>query len=533
MSRRKKPGQDKLMPEKEKFYITTSIPYLNAPPHLGFALEALQADTLARYNRLSGKDVFFLSGADEHGAKVMRAAEAAGKTPKEFVDGLAEIFQDLLGKLNISNDDFIHTSDQKRHWPGAQLLWKKLAGSGDIYKSFYKGLYCVGHEAFVTEKDLKDGVCELHKKPPEAVEEENYFFKLTKYKETLKKKIESGELQILPDWRKTETLNMLEEIGDISFSRPSKDILWGVPVPGDTSQTMYVWCDALPNYITALGYGGEDGRFEKYWPADVHVIGKDIVKFHTIFWPAMLMSAGLLLPKTIFVHGFINVKGEKMSKSVGNVIDPFPLIEEYGAEAVRFYLAHEISTFSDSDYSPEHFESVYDGFLVNGLGNLLSRVAKMLSTFPAVIKPEESKLANYPLKKNLNFLASDAAKFAFEETTPASVVDGMLWPAYKKAMESYDISQAIKTVWIFLGRMDEYVEEYKPYKKLKSDPEGAKAVLWHLAYSLASCAWMMRPFLPDTAEKILKTLGADGKLDKGWSEFRVGEAAHLFPRLKK
>src|SRR3990167_1528800 len=279
---------------KEKFYITTSIPYLNAKPHLGFALEALQADILARYSRLLGKDVFFLSGTDEHGAKVMKAAEVAGKSPKEFTDEFSGFFQDLLKKLNISNDDFIRTSDKKRHWPGAQLLWKKLADSGDIYKGFYKGLYCVGHEAFITEKDLKDGLCEIHKKPPEVVEEENYFFKLSKYKGGLRKIIESGGFQILPASRKMETLNMLEEIGDISFSRPSKDISWGVPVPDDATQTMYVWCDALSNYITALGYGQEPRenakRFSTWWPAGVHVVGKDIFKFHAIFWPAMLIS---------------------------------------------------------------------------------------------------------------------------------------------------------------------------------------------------------------------------------------------------
>ncbi|MDP3934730.1 MAG: methionine--tRNA ligase, partial [Candidatus Giovannonibacteria bacterium] len=239
----------------EKFYITTSIPYLNAKPHLGFALEALQADAIARYGRLLGKDVFFLSGTDEHGAKVMKAAEAAGKTPKEFVDSLAKIFQSLLKKLNISNDDFIRTSDEKRHWPGAQLLWEKLAASGDIYKGFYKGLYCVEHEAFITEKDMEGGVCILHKKPPEKVEEENYFFKLSKYTNRLKEALIKSEIKILPDFRKEETLNMLKEIGDVSFSRPAKDISWGVPVPGDATQTMYVWPDALANYITALGFG--------------------------------------------------------------------------------------------------------------------------------------------------------------------------------------------------------------------------------------------------------------------------------------
>ena len=519
--------------EKKKFYITTSIPYLNAKPHLGFALEALQADVIARYQRLLGKEVFFLSGTDEHGAKVMKAAEAAGKSPKEFTDELSGAFQDLLKKLNISNDDFLRTSDQKRHWLGAELLWKKLADSGDIYKGFYKGLYCVGHEAFITEKDLKDGLCEIHKKPPEVVEEENYFFKLSKYINRLRSIISNGEIKILPSFRKEETLNMLKEIGDVSFSRPSKDISWGVPVPGDASQTMYVWCDALANYITALGFGSSDEtKFKKYWPADMHVVGKDIIKFHTIFWLAMLVSAKLPLPKTIFVHGFINVKSEKMSKSVGNMIGPLPLIEKYGAEAVRFYLAHEISTFGDSDYSDEHFSDVYDGLLVNGLGNLLSRVARMMGAFSSIAKPGESRLANYPLKKNLNFLASAASKFAFEEATPSFIVDGMLWPAYKKAMESYDISSAVKNVWIFLGRLDEYIEGYKVYKMVKFQPEEAKIILWHLAYSLASSAWMLKPFIPETADKILSALGVGADSREPWTKFSAKGTPHLFTRIK-
>ena len=523
------------MPNKEKFYITTSIPYLNAQPHLGHALEFVQADVIARYQRLFNKDVFLLSGTDEHGAKVMRAAAAAGKTPKEFVDDLSSKFWGLLLKMNIKNDDFIRTSDRLRHWPGAQLLWTKLRDSGDIYKNFYKGLYCVGHEAFVTEKDLnKDGLCEDHKKAPEAVEEENYFFRLTKYKDELKKKIASGEIRILPESRKVETLNMLANIGDISFSRPAKDIPWGVPVPGDATQTMYVWCDALPNYITALGFGTEnDAKFKKFWPADVHVIGKDIIKFHTIFWPAMLMSAGLPLPKTIFIHGFIHVKGEKMSKSTGNVVNPAPLIEKYGADAVRFYLAHEIQAFEDSDYSGEHFHQVYEGLLVNGLGNLAARSLKMASVLGAITKPEENAAARYPIKRNLDLLAAHEKTLALEEAAPVFLMDNLAWPKYKEAMERYDISSAIKLVWSFLGRLDEYIEEYKVYKMLKEDPPGAKIILWQILYSLASAAWMIKPFLPDTSEKILESLGVSSSSQDPWREFTPKSILHLFPRIQQ
>ncbi|KKT59872.1 hypothetical protein A3G55_04555 [Candidatus Giovannonibacteria bacterium RIFCSPLOWO2_12_FULL_44_25] len=529
--------------EKDKFYITTSIPYLNAPPHLGFALEALQADVVARHSRLRDKDVFFLSGTDEHGAKIARAAGEAQKTPKEFVDGLAVVFQDLLKKLNISNDDFIRTSDKERHWPGAQLLWKKLAEAGDIYKSFYKGLYCVGHEAFITEKDMEGNVCAIHKKPPEAIEEENYFFKLSKYTNRLLEAISKEDMKILPSFRKEETLNMLKEIGDVSFSRPSKDIAWGVPVPSDATQTMYVWCDALANYITALGYGESFGsptstgnrtsKFERFWPADIHVVGKDIMKFHTIFWPAMLMSAGLSLPKIIFVHGWVNVKGEKMSKSLGNVIDPIPLIEKYGSEAVRFYLAHETSVFGDSDYSDKHFSEIYSGLLVNGLGNLLARTLKMISLYPAISKPEEGALARYPIKKNLEFLTTGEKKrWSFEQASPSFLVDNVLWLAYQKAMAAYEISQAIKNIWIYLGRLDEYIEDYKLYKMVKSQPEEAKVVLWHLAYSLASVAWMIKPFMPETADKILLSLGVEPTSREEWKEFSAKEFAHLFPRIQ-
>ncbi len=526
---------------KDKFYITTSIPYLNAPPHLGFALEAVQADILVRYKKLRGFDTFFLSGTDEHGAKIARAAEGQKKDPKEFVDEMSSKFKELLSKIEISNDDFIRTSDKERHWPGAEFLWKKLSEAGDIYKGFYKGFYCEGCEAFITEKDLdKEGNCIVHKKKPEVIEEENYFFRLSKYTSRLQDAIFKEEIKILPDWRKEETLNILKEIGDISFSRPSKDISWGVPVPGDATQTMYVWCDALSNYITALGYGQDEvsslsgeNLFEKFWPADVHVVGKDIMKFHTIFWPAMLLSAGIPLPKTVFVHGFINVKGEKMSKSRGNVIDPVPLLEKYGAEAVRFYLAHEVPLFNDGDFTFEHFDEVYEGILVNGLGNLVSRTLKMMSNFPEIARPSDEKLTRYSLKKNLDFLAAIGEKISLEEATPMYLIDSMLWQKYKSFMEDYNFGEAVRHVFAFLKRLDEYIEEYKLYKLVRENPEDAKIMLWNLAYSLASIAWMLKPFLPQTSDKILNSLGVPPESEEEWTKFSAKETPHLFPRLKK
>ena len=491
---------------KDKFYITTSIPYLNGAPHLGHALEFVQTDILARYNRLLEKDVFFLSGADEHGAKIVRSAESAGKNPKDFVDARVLKFLELIASFGISNNDFLRTSDQKRHWPGAQELWKKMQDAGDIYKSNYKGFYCVGHEAFVTEKDLEDGKCALHKNEPEKIEEENYFFKLSKYSKKVKELIEKNEFKIFPEFRKNEVLNMLEESQDISFSRPSKDLSWGIPVPDDTTQTMYVWCDALSNYITALGFGRGDEKMS-YWPADVHVIGKDIIKFHAIFWPAMLLSAGLPLPSAIFVHGFINNKGEKMSKTTGNVVDPFSLIEKYGKDAVRFYLAHEVSTFGDSDYSEEHFQDVYEGLLVSRLGNLVSRVGKMIQNIGGEV--DNSSMEEFVL---------DIEK---------------IWQDYHGFMKKYEIGEAIKLVWGLIHKLDGYIEENKVYKLIKENPEIAKTKLWFLARFIVSIGWLIKPFLPETSDKILKTFGADDNQKDSWKKFEVKELIHLFPRIEK
>lgn len=483
--------------QKNKFYITTSIPYLNGAPHLGFALEAVQADAIARYHRFLNEDVFFLSGADEHGATIVRAAEKLGKNPKEFVDEQVLKFLSLLKKLGISNDDFIRTSDQKRHWPGAQELWKKLENTGDIYKGFYKGLYCVGHEAFVTDKDLEKSKCKLHKKEPEKVEEENYFFRLSKYTKKIKELIEKRELKILPEFRKNEVLNILDGVEDISFSRPAKDISWGIPVPGDATQTMYVWCDALSNYITALGSPllTKEGARGRYWPADVHIIGKDIIKFHAVFWPAMLLSAGLPLPKTIFVHGFINLKGEKMSKTVGNVVDPFSLIEKYGTDAVRFYLLHEVSTFGDSDYSEEHFHDIYEGLLVSRLGNLVSRVTKMIQN----INEEVGVSANGEFSLDIEKIRKEYGEF----------------------MKKYEIGEAIKLVWSFIQKLDEYIEKNKVYNLIKENPEDAKTKLGNLSEAILTVSELIKPFLPETSEKIVSAL----KNPK--------ERIHLFPRIEK
>jgi len=344
-----------------KFYITTAIPYVNAPGHVGHALEFIQADVIARAKRQQGKDTFFLTGTDEHGIKITKAAEDAKVSPGEFTDTISEKFRFLTKKLNISNDDFIRTTDQTRHWPSVRTVWEKLQQNGDLEKRAYEGLYCFGCEVFITEKELVNGQCPIHKKEPEKVQEENWFFKLSKYGPELKERIESNELCIVPEGRKNEILSLINQgLQDISFSRPKEKLQWGISVPGDDSQVIYVWADALVNYISVLGYP-EGENFKRYWPADVHMVGKDILRFHATIWPAILLSLKIELPKTIFVHGYITVDGQKMSKSLGNVIDPFLLVEKYDTDAVRYFFLRELSPTEDGDFSYEKFEIRYNG----------------------------------------------------------------------------------------------------------------------------------------------------------------------------
>ena len=365
--------------QNKKFYITTSIAYTNAPPHIGFAQEVVQADALARYHRLLGENVFFLTGTDENGAKVAKAAEEAGQSPKEFVDEISKKFKALRDILNLSNDDFIRTTDQKRHWPTVKNIWLELKENGDIYKKKYKGLYCVGCEAFVKENDLVDGKCPIHEKNPEVIEEENYFFCLSKYQNQLKKIIRAEKIKIIPETRKNELLSFITQgLEDVSCSRSREKLGWGIPVPKDNTQTIYVWLEALVNYLSALNHTTNGDKFKKFWPSDVHCIGKDIfIRFHGSLWPAMLLSLKLDLPKTIFVHGFITVNGQKMSKSLGNVIDPLELVKKYDTDPVRYFLLREIPPTEDGDFTYQKFEARYNSDLASGLGNLVARVLTM------------------------------------------------------------------------------------------------------------------------------------------------------------
>ncbi len=466
------------MPKNNKFYITTSIAYANAAPHIGFALECLQADVLARYNRAQGKDVFFLTGTDEHGQKIANTAKKKKKDPKEFTDEVSEKFRVLNKILNISNNDFIRTTDNKKHTPAVKEVWEKLEDNGDIYKKEYEGLYCEGCEAFLTEKELENGECPHHQEKPKKVKEENYFFKLSKYEDKIKKVIEGDRINIVPKTRKKEMLKIIEEgLEDVSFSRPTKKVNWGIKVPGDKNQTIYCWADALLNYISGIGYYDNKENFKKFWPADIHCIGKDIQKFHSLIWPGMLLSLGLDLPKNIYVHGFITVEGKKMSKSVGNVIDPIQLVEKYGSEAVRYFFLSEVPPTKDGDFSYKKFEKRYNSDLANGLGNLVSRVLTLAKKKDIEI---EDSFNNKKIEQKV------------EETKNN----------YEKLMKSFNLNRAVNKVWELISFSDRYIEKKKPWKK-KDD---YKEVLADLLKTIKEINTLIRPFLPETTLKIKKQL---------------------------
>ena len=471
----------------KKFYITTSIPYTNAPPHIGHALEFIQVDVLARYRRFLGEDVYFLTGTDEHGLKTLRAAEAAGKEVLEFADQISQKFKDLAKVLNISNDDFIRTTDPKRHLPAVYKLWGEFEKKRDIYKKKYKGFYCPGCESFKTEKELVGGKCTIHQKEIEEIEEENYFFKLSKYLPRIKKIIGKGTIKIIPESKKNEVLGMIENgMEDVSFSR-SKEKYWSWPVPGDASQVFYVWQDALPNYISAIGYGTDEKKFKKYWPANLHCIGKDIIKFHAIYWPAMLLSADLKLPKSIFVHGFINVDGKKMSKSLGNAVDPFELVKKYGVDAVRYYLLREILPTEDGDFTYEKFEGRYNADLAGGIGNLLARTVTL------------------------------AAKSNFSQKKPTVQIKKETAIAKKtcqKQLEEFKFNEALKTIWDLISFCDRHINLQKPWE----GKENASQVVSDMLFALDAIADMLAPFLPQTSVKITEA-------------FKSKKSEILFPRI--
>ncbi len=463
-----------------KFFLTTSIPYTNGPPHTGFAFEAVIADAIARWQRMKGREVFFLTGTDEHGIKNQKSAERAGLAPKEFVDRIVAEYRKMLSLLNVSFDFFIRTSDPKVHKPAVEKLWKTLEKNGDIYKKKYRGLYCQGCEAFKTERELENGRCPYHGEV-EAVEEENYFFKLSKYGRALEKILESGEIEIIPESRKNEALSFIRSgLEDISFSRPSSTVWWGLKVPGDPSQTIYVWCDALTNYLSGSGFATDSEKFRKLWPPEVHVIGKDISRFHCIIWPAMLLSAGLPLPKRILVHGFVTSGGRKMSKTLGNVVDPMEQIEKFGPERFRYFLLREIPTCEDGDYTEEALKEVCNSDLANGLGNLVRRVLKLNEKYFSGFVPPGSP---DPYLKEL------------AERTVAKI---------DSLMASFKIHLALGELRKMISRLNGYLNEKEPWK-MKDRSELGNTV-YNLLESTRIVAILLYPFIPTTSREILSRL---------------------------
>ncbi|MBI4141654.1 methionine--tRNA ligase, partial [Candidatus Woesearchaeota archaeon] len=474
-----------MMPKK-KFFITTAIPYVNAPPHIGHALEFVQTDVIARWHRLKGDDVFFLSGSDENAQKNVLAAAEKNVDVKLLVEKNSDLFKELLKTLNISNDDFIRTSVDKKHSAGAIKIWKACEKSEDIYKKSYSGLYCIGCEAFITEKELVDGKCAEHLKTPEIVSEENYFFRLSKYQKLLKELISSDKLKIVPESRKNEMLSFIDAgLADFSVSRPAERMKgWGIPVPDDKSQIIYVWFDALTNYITALGFANNSQMFKKFWPADVHVIGKGITRFHAIYWPAMLLSAKVAMPKSLFVHGYITVNGQKISKSLGNVIDPVEIVKKYGADSVRYFLLRHISPFNDGDFSESALVKSSNADLADGLGNLLQRTCVMVHKYFSGVIPK-------PVK--------------FTDKEHALIKAVSIFDDVDKLMNNFEWNRALERIFESVHRCNKYVTETEPWKI--SDKKRLATVLYVLIESLRIFSILLSPFIPFSAEKISAQLG--------------------------
>lgn len=459
---------------KNKFYITTSIAYTNASPHIGYALELIQADVTARFQRKKGKDVWFLTGTDEHGIKIALKAAEENKSCIDFCDNVSSEFRLLVEKLNISNNDFIRTTDKERHWPSVKEIWNQLKENDDIYEKEYAGLYCFGCEAFIKETDLIDGKCPHHKREPEKISEKNYFFKLSKYQEQIEKILKENLIEVVPEKRKNEMISFVEKgLEDISFSRPKEKMKWGIPVPGDDSQNIYVWSDALINYISALSYADNKDFFNSCWPADIHFIGKDIAKFHILIWPAILLSAKLELPKKIFIHGFITSNGQKMSKTIGNVVDPFDLIERYGVDAVRYYFLREIAPTEDGDYSEAKFKERYNSDLASGLGNLNSRTITLLNKIDINSIKKESAIVQKQIKETAEKVEKETNSFKF--------------------------NNALSEIWKLISFADKYIEENRPWEKEK---ENRSQIVFDLILIVSSVAEQLESFMPETSMKI-------------------------------
>lgn len=492
----------------KKFYITTAIDYTNAKPHLGHAYEKIVADVIARWRRLRGDDVFFLIGTDEHGQKIERTATKMNMTPSELVDQLSKFFIDYYRILEVSNDDFIRTT-QERHIKVAQEIFKKVYDSGDIYKGHYEGSYCVSCEAFYTEKDLVEGCCPVHKTKLDSVKEETYFFRLSKYQQKIVDHIRSNPDFIFPDSRRNEILNRLKEpLKDLSVSRASSK--WGIPLPIDEKHVIYVWFDALLNYISALEYPGS--KFQKYWPADEQVIGKDISWFHAVIWPAILLASGIELPRSILVHGYINLRGEKLSKSSGTVVDPVELSSKYTADAVRYFLLREVPFGEDGNYSEEALVKRYNSELADSLGNLVNRVLVLTE------KNFDGEVPKGGGEGHLGKTALNACK------------------AFENSMEELQFHNALGDAFYLISEANKFVNDRKPWE-IKDKAE-LGSILYDLLETLRIVAILLEPFVPLTSRKIFEQLGIEPifSYDIRWGTLKPGTKTKrgkvLFEKIK-
>ncbi len=506
-----------------KFYITTTLPYVNADPHIGFALEIIQADAIVRFRRFLGDDVFYNTGTDEHGLKIYRKAQEQGIEPQQYCDEWAEKFRKLEGLLNLDKPTFIRTTDE-HHVKAAQKFWEICFENGDIYKEKYQVKYCVGCELEKTESELVDGKCPIHPSQElELIDEENYFFRFSKYADKLLEFYEKNPKFVVPNHRFNEIKEFVKRgLNDFSISRVKEKMPWGVPVPNDPEQVMYVWFDALVNYISTLGWPEDTKNFEEYWGTKektnaIQVAGKDNLRQQSAMWQAMLASAGLPFSKQVFIHGFVTSEGKKMSKSEGNVINPYDVVEKYGADAVRYYLLGALPSYEDGDFTIEKFEEFYTAHLANGVGNLTSRVLAMIEKYSDGKIPDVEKVKNV--------LGLDIEKF---------------WEVYETNFSNYRFDEVVKGINELIRKCDAYISEYQPWTKHK-DGEDISALLYELAETLRHIALALLPIIPESAEKILNNLGIElsslgtfeqekvwQKLEKG-AKVNKGEA--IFPRL--